>query len=67
MHITITDDGCGFNYGQFEEDTDNHFGLVFMRERMAHVGGSLEIDSKAIEGTTVNLAMPLRESLEEPR
>lgn len=67
MHITLTDDGRGFDYGQFEEDNDNHFGLAFMRERMAHVGGSLEIDSKAGEGTTVKIVVPFRESLEEPR
>jgi len=66
MHITIIDDGLGFDYGQFEEDNGAHFGLAFMRERMAHVGGSLEIDSKAGEGTTIKLIVPAREILKKP-
>jgi len=67
MHITITDDGSGFNYNQFDGDSDSHFGLIFMRERMAQIGGSLEIDSKPGEGTVVRLDVPVRGKLEEAR
>ena len=67
IHITITDDGRGFDYGQFDGDKDSHFGLIFMRERMAQIDGSLEIDSKAGEGTVVKLYVPVRENLEEVR
>ena len=58
--IIIADDGQGF-------DTDylaaggSHFGLAFMRERMAQVGGHLEIDSRPGRGTRVALRVPVRD------
>lgn len=61
VHVTITDDGRGFDPAHVETDAQHHFGLGFMRERMAEVGGSIEIDSHPGGGTRVMLQAPIRE------
>ena len=66
-HITITDDGCGFDPAVVNTDSDRHFGLGFMRERMTEVGGSIEIDSHYGGGTRVILEAPVREQGEGQR
>ncbi len=60
-HITITDDGRGFDVGQADTATGSHFGLVFMRERVEQIGGSLKIDSRPGAGTVVELYAPIRD------
>jgi len=57
--ITIADDGCGFDPETVEMRGNDHFGLVFMRERMTQIGGALRIDTHPGEGTTVHLDLPL--------
>ncbi|RPI66526.1 MAG: PAS domain-containing protein, partial [Geobacteraceae bacterium] len=37
--VAITDDGHGFDTSRLERMEDGHFGLIFMRERMAQIGG----------------------------
>jgi signal transduction histidine kinase len=59
-HVTIADDGRGFDTGEHGNGAGDHFGLAFMRERMAQVGGSLDIDSRPGAGTCVTLDVPLR-------
>jgi PAS domain S-box-containing protein len=63
--VTISDDGCGFEMGKLERESDNHFGLLFMRERIAQVRGSLKIDSRPGAGTVVRITLPLRDQVEE--
>jgi PAS domain S-box-containing protein len=63
--ITINDDGNGFVAGQFEHEDSGHFGLVFMRERMEQIGGSLEIDSIPGSGTILRLGVPIRKQSED--
>jgi signal transduction histidine kinase len=58
--ITINDDGNGFNADQFEHGDSGHFGLVFMRERIEQIGGSLKIDSIPGSGTILRLDVPIR-------
>jgi signal transduction histidine kinase len=58
--IVIADDGDGFDINQ-PAGGQNHFGLAFMRERMAQVGGDLEIASRPGKGTRVVLRVPVRE------
>lgn len=58
--ITVTDDGKGFDTSQLGGLDGSHFGLVFMRERMQQVGGSLTIESKPDCGTVLKLEVPLR-------
>jgi signal transduction histidine kinase len=52
----IEDDGGGFDPA---ERTGEGFGLVGMRERLALLGGRLEIESSASAGTTVAAEVPL--------
>jgi signal transduction histidine kinase len=63
--ITITDDGNGFDAESLEQNEGNHFGLVFMRERMAQIGGSLKIDSIPGSGTVLKLEVPVHEQGKE--
>jgi len=59
-HITITDDGRGFIADHSDPATGSHFGLIFMRERMEQIGGSVKIDSRPGVGTVVELYAPIR-------
>ena len=62
--ITIADDGQGFDTRQSVAGQD-HFGLAFMRERMAQVGGDLEIESELGKGTRIKLRVPIAHELRE--
>jgi len=53
---TIDDDGGGFDEGDVRHEA---LGLVGMRERLALVGGSLEIESALGSGTTLAAQVPL--------
>lgn len=57
--IAITDDGHGFDTSRLERMEDGHFGLIFMRERMAQIGGSLKIESVPGGGTVLTLNAPI--------
>lgn len=59
VHIGIADDGSGFDPAAAAEVGRGHFGLGFMRERMAEVGGNIEVDSRPGGGTRVRLKAPL--------
>ncbi|MDW7657905.1 MAG: histidine kinase N-terminal 7TM domain-containing protein [Bacillota bacterium] len=58
VNISITDNGSGFNPAKLNQEAGNHFGLMFMRERMAQIGGSVIIKSQLGSGTTVILNVP---------
>jgi PAS domain S-box-containing protein len=58
--LTITDDGDGFDCSNPANGDGNHFGLVFMRERMEQIGGALNINSTPGGGTVLNLEVPIR-------
>ena len=64
VNINISDDGSGFNPAHLSPGVGNHFGLEFMRERMAQIGGSVIIESQLGLGTTVVLDVPVSK---EPR
>jgi signal transduction histidine kinase len=51
--LTVHDDGRGFDPDAAAGTERGHFGLQVMRERMAGMGGTLEIDSGPGRGTTV--------------
>jgi two-component system, NarL family, sensor histidine kinase DevS len=57
VKAVIEDDGRGFDP---ERATDGGFGLVGMRERLALLGGRLEIESARDAGTTVAAEVPVR-------
>jgi len=53
---TVDDDGRGFDEGAVRADA---LGLTGMRERLALVGGTLELESAPGRGTTVAAQVPL--------
>jgi signal transduction histidine kinase len=52
----IEDDGRGFGA---DETRNNGLGLLGMRERIALVGGRLDLESSAGSGTTVSVEVPI--------
>jgi signal transduction histidine kinase len=64
LRVTVTDDGCGFDTKPMVENTaksvNDGLGLVGMRERLALLGGELEIESSPGSGTTVYARIPTR-------
>lgn len=56
--ITIEDDGAGFDASRVTVDPARQFGLSIMRERMAEIGGTLEVDSSPGRGTRVTIETP---------
>ena len=58
VQISIKDNGQGFDLEQTTALGGLHFGLSIMRERAESVGGRLEVDSQAGEGTRVVVWMP---------
>jgi signal transduction histidine kinase len=57
LHIEVRDDGIGV-----EPSALNHprsYGVMGMRERAGHFGGTLAIDSVPNHGTCVRLTMPM--------
>jgi signal transduction histidine kinase len=58
--LIVEDDGRGFDLERVKmSGTDRGLGLVGMRERAALVGGTVEIESKPGEGTTVFVRVPV--------
>ncbi len=59
LHLEVRDDGAGAEREAFAHP--NSYGVMGMRERAGHFGGSLMIDSVPGHGTLVRLTMPLPE------
>jgi len=59
-HCVITDNGCGFDEKEVLSDPGSRqgFGLRTMRDRATSVGGDLQIESSAGEGTRVSVYIP---------
>ena len=57
INITVQDNGCGADPAAFE--ATNAYGLMGMRERARHLGGSIAISSKKGLGSTFNLCITL--------
>ena len=58
VHLSIRDDGCGFDAKDFEDLKAGHFGLLGMRERVEALAGILSIDSALGRGTHVRATIP---------
>ena len=54
LGLTILDDGKGF-----DPRHGRGLGLLGMEERVAHLGGSFQVDSKPGEGTLISISFPL--------
>jgi len=61
IRVSVEDDGVGFDISQ----TGSHdyktggFGLFSIRERLGHIAGRLEVESKPGRGTRVTLTVPI--------
>ena len=62
VHITVEDDGVGFDPVELEgvAATERGFGLFSIRERLHYLGGSIQITSARYKGTRVTLLAPLK-------
>jgi signal transduction histidine kinase len=56
VRLMIADDGCGFDPRQTPAA---RFGLAGMRERVALLGGTIDIQSRPGAGTTIVITIPL--------
>ncbi|MCB0193243.1 MAG: PAS domain-containing protein [Anaerolineae bacterium] len=59
IQICIEDEGCGFDAHQMMKGKEGSFGLRIMRERVASVGGNLNISSSIGEGTQTRITIPI--------
>jgi len=57
VHVWVADRGAGFD----PRETSRGFGLFSVRERLLHIGGSLEIQSEPGDGTQAHLTVPVSE------
>jgi signal transduction histidine kinase len=62
VRLIVEDDGAGFTSASSRpaEPAKAHLGLVGMRERLALVGGCLEVESAPGAGTTLFVRIPLQ-------
>jgi PAS domain S-box-containing protein len=62
IRICVEDDGVGFTPAlkQVAKDESKGFGLFSIKERLDHLGGNMEIVSKAGLGTQATLIVPLK-------
>lgn len=67
LHLTIEDDGVGFDVGKLSsrEAKNGGFGLFSIRNRLELLGGRMEIESTPGRGTHITLVAPLAEELNE--
>jgi PAS domain S-box-containing protein len=60
VYIRVEDNGVGFDLAKIDEKVSelSGVGLFSIRERINHLGGRLEIESKIGKGTRINLVSP---------
>jgi signal transduction histidine kinase len=56
LHLSIADDGKGFDMTQVSRET--HFGLLGMTERVAALGGRLDVETAPGAGTHIEVRLP---------
>ena len=55
--LTVRDDGSGFD--PTRASVGGHFGMIGLRERTAQMGGKLDVESSAGQGTVVKIRIPI--------
>lgn len=60
LTLVVCDDGCGFDPVDFRSvlPGQRSFGLNSIYERVANIGGEMDIDSSPGNGTTISLTVP---------
>jgi signal transduction histidine kinase len=61
--VTVYDDGKGFDIREVTRTDGSGLGLFGMRERLALVGGAIDIESAPGRGTTIIARVPLQDRL----
>lgn len=62
IHIAVSDRGNGFSQARTKEpDSSRGLGLFHLRERLACVGGSIEVITRSGQGTRASITVPLNE------
>jgi ligand-binding sensor domain-containing protein/signal transduction histidine kinase len=56
LTMQVEDDGCGFD---LSSPANGHYGIVGMRERIQHLGGTFILRSAPGQGTHLEVAVPL--------
>jgi len=57
VQLSVSDDGCGFD---MESDAmEKGLGFISMKERLHLVGGQIQIRSRKLRGTSINVSIPL--------
>jgi PAS domain S-box-containing protein len=62
LRVLVGDGGVGFNPAAGTVNTGGGMGLVSARERLAHIGGRLDIRSVPGDGTEATLVVPLEQA-----
>jgi len=57
--LAVTHDGAGFDQEQQLRDGRKHFGLDWMKERAALVGGTVRVECQPGDGTAVTVRIPV--------
>ncbi len=63
--LDIRDDGEGFAVGETADDARGGFGFESMRQRMAQVGGTLDVESEPGYGTAISVRVPVSYTQQE--
>ena len=58
--LKITDDGSGFDVHVLARASENHYGLLGMRERVERIHGRFTLDSTIGKGTEITVEIPRR-------
>jgi len=59
FHLTVSDDGCGFDPAQSPATPNGGFGLVGMQERIQALQGKLTVHSQPGQGAEIQVTVPL--------
>lgn len=59
LQIVVSDSGRGFDPRQVKRTQAGGFGLMNVRERVAYIGGAMQIDSEIGRGTKVTIIAPI--------
>lgn len=59
LALTVTDDGCGFDYDQVRERGQGGLGLKSLAARVSLLDAALHVESVAGHGTSVRIEVPI--------
>lgn len=65
ISLILEDNGCGLDLHPAQARTTPPLGIIGMKERVAMVGGDLDLDSRPGQGTTVRVRIPLPDDAQE--